>query len=195
MDLYNVLFFVHMIGLISLFGALILIQNVGGRLRRAATWEQARALVDLLPPVRGMFIAGGVLLAASGGWMTAIGWSFEDAWISVAVAMLLIVAIAGAVAVSRMHARIRPLARDGNGPVPDDRALLGTRGEWSTIFAVNGLSLGTVWTMTVKPEWTHSIVVPLVLGLIGLLAGRAVVAPRRTTEATRRAFPRRQPVG
>ena len=41
MNLYTISLFVHMMGLIALFGAFILLQNSGRRLRSATRWSEA----------------------------------------------------------------------------------------------------------------------------------------------------------
>ena len=52
MNLYAIALFVHMIGLIALFGGLVIVQDGGSRLRAATTWKEARTWLELLRPVR-----------------------------------------------------------------------------------------------------------------------------------------------
>ena len=48
MTLYTSALFLHVIGLIALFGGLVLVQNGRPVLLRAASWEEARSCLALL---------------------------------------------------------------------------------------------------------------------------------------------------
>ena len=44
--LYLIAFFVHMVGVVNLFGGFILLNQAGVQYRRAATWEAARSFLS-----------------------------------------------------------------------------------------------------------------------------------------------------
>ena len=77
MNLYSIALFVHMLGLIALFGGLVMIQNAGRVLRGSAIWEDARRCLVVMRPTAGMFAGGAVLLLLSGLYMTSARWSFS----------------------------------------------------------------------------------------------------------------------
>jgi hypothetical protein len=71
MTLYKLALFVHMLGLIALFGAMIQYHRAGARLRRARSTEEARVLCELIASGPPWFATGAVLLLASGIYMVA----------------------------------------------------------------------------------------------------------------------------
>src|SRR5436190_23329388 len=95
MNPYSIALFLHIIGLFALFGGLVFVQQLGARLRRATTWEDARMLLTVLQPVRGMFAFASVLLLLTGLYMARQQWSFETPWVVVATGAVVLVAITG----------------------------------------------------------------------------------------------------
>jgi len=187
MNLYTVSLFIHMIGFISLFGALVLLQNAGARLRASTTWQEARNLLELLRVTRGMFAAGGVLLLASGLYMASARWSLVMPWVMVATVMVVLFAVLGAVVVGGGIVRMGRAASEAEGPISEEgRALLTGPGVWTAICAMNGGALGIVWLMVAKPGWAESIGVPLALTVIGGFAGWTVARAKRTGALDRR---------
>lgn len=185
MNLYTVLLFVHMIGLTSLFGGVVLIQRSGIRLRRAATWEEARTWLALLRDVRGMFAGGSGMLLVTGLWMTHLQWTFATPWVVVPAVLLVLFAVAGS-GVGRAFARLEEGAARRTGAIEGhERAIVSSPALWSLIFAMNFGALGIVWLMTTKPGWAVSIGVPLALTALGALVGRGVGGGRPRTEAAR----------
>jgi hypothetical protein len=61
MSLYSLALFIHLLGLIAVFGAFVLLQNAGRRLRGVTTWQEARPWLDLLRSINGM-VAGGLIM-------------------------------------------------------------------------------------------------------------------------------------
>jgi hypothetical protein len=184
MNLYTVSLFVHMIGLISLFGGFVLLQNSGRRLRAATTWEDARPWLDLLQPISGMLLGGGVLVLASGLSMARQQWTYATPWVVVGMIAALLAISVGPLAIGRRLLAIRRVAGNSRGVLsPEGRAMLSSASLWSSIFAMNGLMIGVVWLMSTKPGWTASIAIPLTLAVIGAaigvrLGGRQAAARR-----------------
>jgi uncharacterized membrane protein SirB2 len=190
MNLYTVSLFVHMIGLISMFGALVMLQHGGRRLRASTTWQEAGTWSALLSPVPSMFLAGGVFLLASGLYMTHEQWTYSTPWVVVAMVSVVLFLILGAVLMAPRFARIRKTASELRGAMSEDgRAQVTAPALWSTIFAMNGGALGIVWLMSTKPGWAGSIGIPIALMVVGALMGVGVKRPR-TSGAVDRWSPR-----
>jgi hypothetical protein len=183
-NLYTISLFVHLLGLIAMFGGFVLLQNAGRRLRAATTWQEARPWLDLLRPLAGMLAGGGVMVLASGLYMTRVQWSFEAPWIAIGMAVAVLFMIVGPLIAGRKLAAVRRAALNDEGSLSEEgRARIADPLLWSTLFTMNGLALAMLWLMTTKPGWGQSILVPLVLGVIGWVAGTRVV--RRRARAPR----------
>src|SRR5206468_12567736 len=125
MNAYAIAMFVHMIGLIALFGGLVIIHHGGVRLRAAGTWQEARTWLDLLRPTRNMFIAGAVFLLGSGMFMARAQWTMRMPWIVVGMIVVLMFLATGALVSGRIFARIARAAAQAQGPISDEaRALI-----------------------------------------------------------------------
>jgi len=184
MSLYTIALFVHMIGLIALFGGLVILQQGGARLRTATAWQEARTWLQLLRTVPGMFIGGSVFLLASGLYMTTARWTPRTPWVVVPMVIVVFV-IVEAVVVGRSLARIGRASSEREGTISEKaRMLLWAPALWSSAFAMNGATLGALWLMTTKPGWAVSIGVPLVLAALGSLIGWAMTRSR-TVDRTR----------
>jgi uncharacterized membrane protein len=128
----------------------------------------------------GMFPAATLLLLASGLYMTAEAWTFETPWIAVSIAGLLVMPVLGGTVVSRQMAAIgRSAAAVEGGAVPSEvKRLIATPSGWAAAFALNGIALGILWVMAIKPGLAHSLVVVLGLGILGAIIGYLVSRPR-----------------
>lgn len=175
MLLYDVAVFVHIMGVVSLFGGLILFQHAGARLRRARTWEDARLCLAFLTTVPGMMFGGPLFLLVSGLYMAKARWTFEAPWIAVGMIAVVAALVIGGLVTLPAVRRLSRVAGDRVGPVADaDRVQITSSAMWPAMFMVNGVALAMVWVMSTKPGWVVSAGLPLVLGAIGLAAGMAV---------------------
>src|SRR6185436_9502717 len=95
MNREGIILFIHILGVVALFGGLVLIQNTGRRLRSAPTWAEARTWLSLLRQVPGMFVGGGIMLLATGLELAREQWGFTTPWVVVAVITVLSVALYG----------------------------------------------------------------------------------------------------
>ncbi len=177
MRAYDVALFIHLLGVITLFLAMGLLQRGGARIRQAETLEHLRLWLGLVQTTRGMFPAAVVMLLATGLYMTADVWTFETPWVVTAIVGLLGIAILGALLVGRRFARIgRAAGTAGEGPVPPELArAIEDATPWVALSANNGAAIGILWLMATKPSWTGSIAVVVVLALVGALVGFASV--------------------
>lgn len=186
MNLYTISLFVHLIGVISLFGGLVILQNAGARLRGSANWQEARTWLQLLQIVRGMFVAAGVLLLASGLVMTKVQWTYSTPWVAVAMVVVVLFAIAGIALVGSSLRRVANFAEAHEGPISaEDRSVLASPLLWSSIFGMNGAAVSMLWLMATKPGWAGAIGVPLVLTIVGTVIGIAIARRGAQAVATR----------
>jgi hypothetical protein len=180
MTAYNVALFVHLLGVIALFGAFVLLQRAGGHLRAAETVEQVRVWADLARSTTGMLIGGAVMLLLSGMFMLADTWGSMPPWAAVALVGLVAITVLHAV-VNRPHfARVGvAAAAAADGPLPPELArLIATPLSWALVFSMNGVALGSLWLMATKLDWIGSIVSVVILGALGAAIGTVVVRPR-----------------
>lgn len=183
MDLYLIAFFIHMMGLISVFGSQIVLQHGGTRLRAASDWHDVRRWLGLLGVVRGMALGGTVMLFLSGLYMTWSRWTFSSPWVSIGLAVVIVFPILGARVIGAGFDRIGKEAAGAQGPLDDaSRARLLAPQLWASAFAMNFALVGVVWLMTLKPGWIGSIAIPVAAAAIGAFIGTSVArrppAPR-----------------
>jgi hypothetical protein len=182
--IYNVVLFVHVLGVVMLFAAFSATQLGGAGLRRAGSTEQARLWLGLLAVTGPMFGVAFLLILAGGLYMTVDVWNFSTSWIDVALVTVGIMLAVGMGLVGRGLSKMgRMAAAAGDGPIsPELRAAIEDRAVWISTFTLTGFGVGVLWLMTNKPGWIESIVVVLALGLVGAALGSATT--RRTTAAT-----------
>jgi hypothetical protein len=172
---YELALFLHILGVIILFGAIVLFQGVGARLRAAKTVSDARLSLLIMRPTGRMFPVGAVLLILTGLYMADQAWSFSTPWIVVAIVTIVLMLAVGGLLVGRTMERLGRAAMSAeDGVLPPELAEAIARGPWIPIAAQSGMALGIVWLMTVKPEWVGSIVAIIIFALLGAVAGVAI---------------------
>ena len=182
---YNLALFIHFIGLISVFGGFVIVARAGSRLRAASDMDQVRTWLALLTTTGPMFGAGYGMLLLSGIYMTATRWRGAHPWLVVAVLSLLVIWIVGGVIVGR-HVRAMNVAAAAETRASVSRELavqIANPSLWRTVGALNGIAMGVVLIMTVKPGWLGSLAVALIAAGIGAALGAA------TTRRDRRPAP------
>lgn len=176
---YDVVLFAHLLGVVTLFAAVTLMQAGGARVRRAATVEHLRLWLGLIRPVRVMFPVASLLLLATGLFMAAEAWTFATPWVAVSIVGLVgISAVGGAVQGRHLAAIGVAAAGVDEEHVPSGLAqLVAQPAPWRFGFAANGAAVGILWLMTTKPGWLGSVAVVLGLTAVGAIVGSAVVRP------------------
>lgn len=184
MSSHGVAMFVHLLGVITLFGGIGLQQRGGTRLRQATTVGEVRLWLGLLRPTGRMLPAAVVILLASGLYLTAQDWTLATPWIATATVTVLAMAAVGAGVLGRRFRAIGIASADAaEGPVPPQVAgLLRAPGVWAALSGVNGAALGVLWLMTNKPGWATSVGVVVGAMVVGAAVG-AVLARRGTPSA------------
>jgi hypothetical protein len=182
---YRIALFVHLLGVVTLFGGIVLLQRGVARLRAATTVAEVRLWTGFLRPAGPMLPAALAILLASGLYMTARAWTVRTPFIAVAIITILGMAAVGAGIIGR---RLRAIGRDaaaaGGGQIPPDlERLIQTPGAWIALSALNGAALGVLWLMTNKPGWAASVSVIAVSVVIGGIFGAIVSRSRPRTMA------------
>jgi len=194
MRVYDAMLFVHILGVVMLFGAIALTQVGVVRLGRAATTDEARLWVGLTQIAGRLFPVAFVLILVGGLYMAGDSWSFGDPWIVVALVSLVILGVLGGGLVGRTLGSVGQ-ALAGVAPGPDVSAGASSGAAGAPEFAVRassslraptmaltGIAIGVLWLMTNKPGWAVSIAVVAGLGLVGAVIGwfpsRRGAAPR-----------------
>jgi hypothetical protein len=179
---YKVMLLLHVIGVVTLFGAITVEQAVGARLRRANTFEEVRGWVGLLESTSKLFPISSVVILATGGYMTHLAWTFSTAWIVVSIALLVIAAVLGGAVIGRRLGILGERCATGTGTLPPE--LLGALAApaiWIASLTEVGLGLSFLFEMTIKPDWTEAIGVPViaivVFAALGAQIARGASAP------------------
>ena len=175
---YSVALFVHILGVITLFGV-IAFQQVGAmRLRAATTAQEVRLWSGVLRPTGRMLPASGALLLASGLYMGR-SWPRGTPLVVVGFVTLLAMAVVGGAVIGRWLAAIgRASVVAAGDPIgPDLSRLIRDPAGSIALSAVSGAALGVVWLMTNKPGWVASVWIvtgaTALGGVIGGLTSRA----------------------
>ncbi len=185
MSIYNIVLFVHVIGVIGYCLGIGMWLFVLIGLRRAQRVEQVRAFIhlnDLSGPFSGI---SALLLLAAGLYLALAVWSLLTGWILVAlISLLLMVPTSAALIAPRRSAIVKQLERSAPGGELSealerhlDDPVLAT-----VCTTVAALLLGLVFLMTTKPNLVGSLIVMVVALLLGLAAGVLISRMRRVPE-------------
>jgi hypothetical protein len=200
MSIYNIVLFLHVIGVIGYCLGIGMWLFVLAGLRRAQRVEQVRSLIhlnDLSGPFSGI---SALLLLGAGLYLALTAWSLLTGWILVAlISLLLMVPTTAALIAPRRRALVDQMAREApEGTVSlalkqriDDPVLL------AVVQTVAALLLGLIFLMTTKPDLVGSLIVMAVALVLGLASGVLVSRMRRTQRqgAAAESERRREPVG
>ncbi len=169
MELYTVLLFVHVVGVLGYAAGTILSVLGLPALKRAQRVEQARSILALLERVGPLSGISLLFIIATGLYMAATAWGWQTGWIDVTLGTIVLLLARGALMGTRRHAITLLIQEMPDGPLPgpvtqriyDPWIGLGT-------YELVTLLLGVVFLMTVKPGLGVSLLVigvALVLGL------------------------------
>jgi hypothetical protein len=173
---YAVAMFVHILGLVAVFGGFILQHRAAARLRAAVSQGEGHPWAELLVASRTMVPSGAAMLLLSGAYLSRSLWSDFPAWILVALVAVLFIGIAGLVFGQRFAALATAL-RSGDGPVAGDaRAHLSARSLWGLHAAANGATLGSIWLMTARPALLESALAVALPAVVGAVVGARLAA-------------------
>ena len=186
MTAYEFALFAHLLGVVTLFAAIALIETASARLRRAASVEHVRLWVELTRSTAPLFPVALVTVLGSGLFMTADSWTFTTPWVVVATAGVVVLGgIGGSVQGLRLATIGRTAAAAQDGPVPQNLTeLIAAPALWMAVVAPDVATLGILWTMATKPGWTGSTVAVAGLAMVGAFAGYILSTRRRKLTMT-----------
>jgi hypothetical protein len=116
---YELALFTHLLGVVTLFAAIALVETAGARLRRAANVQHVRLWVDLTRTAAPLFPVALLTVLGSGLFMAADSWTFTTPWVVVAIAGVIVMGGIGGIVQGRYFAAIGRTARaTEDGPVP-----------------------------------------------------------------------------
>lgn len=186
MTAYEFALFAHLLGVVTLFAAIALIETASARLRRAASVEHVRLWVELTRSTAPLFPVALVTVLGSGLFMTADSWTFDTPWVVVATAGVVVLGgIGGSVQGLRLATIGRTAAAAQDGPVPQNLTeLIAAPALWMAVVAPDVATLGILWTMATKPGWTGSMVAVVGLAMVGAVADYILSTRRRKLAMT-----------
>jgi hypothetical protein len=172
---YNVVLFIHVLGVASLFAALGAMQIGGSRVRHASSVEHAGLWLGVLRIAGSLFGVAFVLILAAGLYMTVDVWTFSTSWVDVALVGVGIMIVVGVAVVARGLSKMgAAVAAADPGPIsPALREVIADPLIWVSNFMLTGIAVGILWLMTNKPGWAESVIVVAALGVIGAGLGSA----------------------
>jgi hypothetical protein len=172
---YAVTMFVHVLGVIALFGAFVLQHRLIARLRQVARYEEARPWADLLVALRSMMPSGVVMLLASGAYLAGRLSPRPPSWVAVAAAAVLFIGVVALAVVNPYITAAHRAVAQGDGPLSGAaaRAIASPRVP-AALAAANGAALGTLWLMTARPGTLEATLVVVVATALGALIGARV---------------------
>ncbi len=186
MDWYQLVLFVHILGVLGLFMALgVELASMLGA-RRAHTIEAVRVWSSARGPLAIMFPVTSLLILCAGLAMTLDVWGWGHAWIDLSLALLILLSVMGA-RVNGTHAKriAERAAALGHGPIPLDlKNALNDPIHWTAVSSMVTLALGIVFLMVEKPGWLGSVVTLVIGLLVGVILAQVLVRSGQTLVST-----------
>jgi hypothetical protein len=169
---YHLALFLHIIGAFGLVAAMTF-ETIGLQgLRRAIEKQDAVRWLSVARVVQRLAPASLGLILVMGLYMTATTWGARG-WILVSLAGLVAYALIGGLLTGVRMARIGPAVGRSSEPLSDDlRAALRDPVLLISIRTRLGIVLGIALLMTLKPSLVVSLVIVVLAGAMGLLAGQ-----------------------
>lgn len=186
MNLYHLVLFLHVSGDMGIFIG-IGIQLLGlMALRRAATYRQARGIVELITLSDRISVISAVVTIAAGLYMALTVWSLLTGWIAVALASLVVflAPLIGGIIEPRMRIIVTMSQETADDPLLEPLItrihdpVLGT-----ALHTVVAVVLGIVFLMTNKPSFSGAVLVMIIFLVLGLASGWPLWRAARTRQA------------
>jgi hypothetical protein len=172
MRLTAITLFVHILGVIAIFGGFSMQQRAGGRLRRATRYDDARTWAEMLMMSRSMVPAGAVMVLVTGAYLATRLGPRPPTWVIVAALTALFIGTVALAVVNRGITAIGKSVSAGEGPLSAETSRhIASAATWSGLASANGAALGTLWLMTAKPGSLEAVLVVVLLALAGAIAG------------------------
>ena len=177
--MYQFMLFLHIVALaIGLSaGGILLVCLI--QLRAATTLEQAAPFGAVAGKVEKAFPVAILGLFLTGAYMTSDVWTWSTAWIDVALAGLVVLALQGPLVGGRQAHKLKhALMENGPGPLSDAARRMARHPRlWWAELANLGVVFGVIWNLTHKPGWTEAIVALVVGYAAGALLSFPISKP------------------
>ena len=158
MSFYSIVLFLHITGAVGIFIGIGLEWFIVSNFKRVATTEQAQQWTNsfkVLPPTFGI---SGVLILLPGIYMSAEIWGM-NAWVISGLALYIFLAVFGSVVVAKNVGAIREaLNSEGENLSDAIRAKIKAPILTESLKMRSMLALSIIFMMTIKPDWTITIV-------------------------------------
>jgi hypothetical protein len=170
MDTYRVVLYIHLLALLLGIGAGSVLLTCLFQLRAAGTVEQAVPWGVVSGKVARLFPVAILGLFLTGAYMTHKLWTWDTAWIDVAIAGLVLLGVQGGGIAEHTAKKLQAaMMANGPGPLgPEARRMTLHPGLWVVELANLGIVLAIVWNMTEKPGWGESIASVLIGYAVGV---------------------------
>lgn len=168
MDVYSIVVFLHIVGAVGLFLGLGMEGTILSFLNRADTTKQVISLRGSMILLRITFSISTVLLLLSGIYMVIEIWGWM-AWVITGLILVIVLSGSGSMTGKKIGGVLMSLNKTDE-PLPSD-----FKEKLSLPFLIKSfkikilLVVGTIFIMTMKPDWVFSIVSIIVAFLIGIL--------------------------
>lgn len=179
----SIALFIHILGAITLFIAMGLVQRVGARMRTAASIEELRLWLSLMKTTGTMWPSAFGLILISGVYMAGTAWSFDTPWIVTAIGSVVVMVALGGGVIGRSFSSIGRAAGQAAQLDGDLRGMVNRPALWVAATALNGMAMGVLWLMVNKPGWGQSLAVVISLGLVGAAAGAVMTRRGGATQS------------
>jgi hypothetical protein len=167
---YSIALFLHIVGALGFFVALGLEWISLLYLERATTSEQAQEWLGVLGLLRRLGPASMGMILLAGFYMMATVWG-GVAWIGIALAAMILLAVLGAALTGRRMAAVGRAVTAESGALSDAfRQRLHDPLLWTSIQTRIAIAFGIVFLMTVKPELGGSLLTIGLAILLGLVS-------------------------
>ncbi len=171
---YDIGLYIHLLAVFAIAGELTTFVVCIAMMRRARTVEALRPWADVGWAAEKVFPVAALVLLLSASYMVGKRWAWDDGWVNVSAATLIVMAVADVFVNGRKIGAIRRAGREApDGPLPrilaaqvTDPILFGTT------HALITATLAVIWNMTVKPGSAEAAIAVLVAVVVG--AGSAV---------------------
>ena len=172
MTLYTFLKFIHVLSAMAVCGALAIEGAAIARLHRATGPTDLRDALNGFRLLRILMPLTMVPTVISGMYLVRTAWSWRAPWITVALASLVLVLVAGVTTTARSVAHVRKAQQGGH-----------TRDwiSWPSFVMRAAIFAGIVFLMTVKPGLRGSLAAIGVAAAGGLLASLGILLRGSTT--------------
>lgn len=180
---YAYALFVHIVGMVGLFIAISLQTATMIGIVRSRSIEHVRMWCSPHRVLVRLFIVSFLLTLGAGLHLTfSAGWGWSTAWINASlVALLLLSGLGPLINTRRLKALHKASLVAPDGSIPPELERQGRDPLlWSSVLGMNGLAVGVIYLMVLKPGLVEALAVLAVSTLLGVGVAWWVWRPRAT---------------